>query len=81
MPSPKYCIILAAGKGTRMKSDLTPKVCFEVNGVPAILRAMRTYRGTGIPQFIVVIGGTLTGKVMETVNYALINKTYYIWVI
>ncbi len=76
MASPQYCIILAAGKGTRMKSDLTPKVCFEVNGVPAILRAMRTYKSTGISQFIVVIGGTLAGKVMETVNSEFANVVY-----
>ena len=76
MTSPKYCIILAAGKGTRMKSDQTPKVCFKVNGVPAILRAMRTYRETGIPQFIVVVGGNLAGKVMETVNAEYANVVY-----
>ncbi len=76
MTSPKYCVILAAGKGTRMKSELTPKVCFEVNGVPAILRAMRTYTSTGIPQFIVVVGGSLAGKVVETVNSEFSNAIF-----
>ena len=59
MSTPKYCIILAAGKGTRMKSESTPKVCFKVNGVPAILRAMRAYAAAGIRQFVVVVGGPL----------------------
>ena len=76
MSSPKYCVILAAGKGTRMQSEQKPKVCFEVNGVPAILRAMRTYCASGIPQFVVVIGGALAGKVIETVNSEFANAVY-----
>ncbi|MBR4673097.1 MAG: NTP transferase domain-containing protein [Victivallales bacterium] len=76
MASPKYCVILAAGKGTRMKSELTPKVCFEVNGVPAILRALRTYSSTGIPQFIVVVGGSLAEKVVKTVNSEFSNAIF-----
>ena len=42
--APDCGIILAAGKGTRMGSSTTPKVCFPVNGVPAICRALSTYR-------------------------------------
>jgi len=32
-----FSIILAGGRGTRMRSDATHKVCFEVGGVPVIL--------------------------------------------
>ena len=74
--TPRYTIILAAGKGTRMHSDQLPKVCFEVNGVPAIVRAMRTYRAVGCGQFLVVVGGPLAGKVMETVGAEFPNTVY-----
>ena len=60
-----FCgIILAAGKGTRMGSATTPKVCFPVNGVPAVCRALSTYRNCGIGQYVVIVG-SLAGKVVE----------------
>lgn len=74
--SPQYTIILAAGKGTRMKSDQIPKVCFEVNGTPAILRAMDSYTKTGVSQFIVVVGGSLSAKVIDTVSSRYSNVVY-----
>ena len=64
---PDYTIVLAAGKGSRMGSESTPKVCFEINGVPAINRALEIYSKCGIPQHVVVVG-TLAGKVVETVG-------------
>lgn len=76
MNAPLYTIILAAGKGTRMKSAQLPKVCFEVNGVPAIVRAMRSYRESGVLQFIVVVGGQLAGKVISTVSAEFPNVVY-----
>ena len=68
-------IILAAGKGTRMHSDSTPKVCFPVNGVPAIVRAMRSYASAGVEQFVVVVG-TLAEQVMKTVGAEFPNCVY-----
>lgn len=76
MRAPKYSVILAAGKGTRMKSDQIPKVCFEVNGTPAILRAMRSYSQTGVEQFIVVVGGSMAGKVISIVSGEFTNVVY-----
>ncbi|MBR4519220.1 MAG: NTP transferase domain-containing protein [Victivallales bacterium] len=68
-------IILAAGKGTRMHSESTPKVCFPVNGVPAIVRAMRSYAAAGVKQFVVVVG-TLAEAVMKTVGAEFPNCVY-----
>ncbi len=48
-------IILAAGKGTRMKSDL-PKVLHEVCGRPMVAYVMDACRDAGAEELILVIG-------------------------
>jgi bifunctional UDP-N-acetylglucosamine pyrophosphorylase/glucosamine-1-phosphate N-acetyltransferase len=48
-------IVLAAGKGTRMKSDL-PKVLHKVGGQTLLGRVMAMVRGCGIPDVYVVVG-------------------------
>lgn len=48
-------IILAAGKGTRMKSK-NPKVLHKVCGTPMLERIMRTVKKTGIRKFCLVLG-------------------------
>jgi bifunctional UDP-N-acetylglucosamine pyrophosphorylase/glucosamine-1-phosphate N-acetyltransferase len=48
-------IILAAGKGTRMKSDL-PKVLHKVGGKPMINHVLDAAKAAGITKNIVVIG-------------------------
>ena len=50
------CILLCAGKGTRMQNNRTHKVCYEIAGVPAILRLMENLKTAGISRFIVVVG-------------------------
>ena len=72
---PDCGIILAAGKGTRMGSASTPKVCFPVNGVPAVCRALATCRACGIAQFVLIVG-SLAGKVVETVGEQFENVTF-----
>ena len=72
---PDYAIVLAAGKGTRMGTDSCPKVCFTVNGVPAINRALAIYRACGISQNVVVVGN-LAGQVLETVGREFPNSAF-----
>jgi N-acetylgalactosamine kinase len=64
---PIYSIVLAAGKGTRMGSSSRHKVCFDIDGRPAINRALKTYTQCGLGPHIVVVGAHAT-QVMETTS-------------
>lgn len=70
MPVPKFSIILAAGKGTRMRSVDRHKVCFPIDGTPAINRSLDTYISSGIQHHIVVVGA-MAEQVMQTVSSRL----------
>jgi N-acetylgalactosamine kinase len=65
--APKFSIVLAGGKGTRMRSADRHKVCFLIDGQPAINRALDVYKACGIQQHIVVVGA-MAGQVIETVG-------------
>jgi N-acetylgalactosamine kinase len=69
MKGPIYSIILAAGKGSRMGSLSLPKVCLEIAGQPAILRALETYDACGIRPHVVVVGSQ-AADVMRTIDGA-----------
>lgn len=73
--SPHYSIILAAGEGTRMGSTVRHKVCFPIDGQPAINRALKNYNECGIKQHILVVGA-LAGQVVETVGTAFDNAIF-----
>jgi N-acetylgalactosamine kinase len=73
--APEYTIILAAGKGTRMQSADRHKVCFPVDGVPAINRALTVYNNCGIRRHVIVVGA-LAGQVVETVGAATDNAMF-----
>jgi N-acetylgalactosamine kinase len=66
MRAPKYSIILAAGKGTRMQSANLHKVCFPIDGQAAVNRSLETYNACGISHHIIVVG-TMARQVMDTV--------------
>ncbi|MCA9038771.1 MAG: NTP transferase domain-containing protein [Planctomycetaceae bacterium] len=53
--SERLAIILAAGKSTRMKSDL-PKVLHEIHGKPMIEYVLDAVRGAGVTKIVVVVG-------------------------
>lgn len=48
-------VILAAGKGTRMKSDL-PKVLHEINGKPLVEYVIEAARAAGTDEICLVVG-------------------------
>lgn len=48
-------LILAAGKGTRMRSE-KPKVLHEVNGIPMLKRVTRTLENIGIENNVFILG-------------------------
>jgi len=49
-------VILAAGKGTRMGKPGLPKVCFEIDGVPAICRLIAAFAEQSFAEFLLVVG-------------------------
>ena len=73
--APRYTIILAAGEGTRMGSTTQHKVCFPIDGQPAVNRAIKIYNECGIEQHILVVGA-LAGQVIETVGNAFENAIF-----
>ena len=65
----RFAIILAGGKGTRMRSADLHKACFPIDGRPAIVRALDVYRASGIEQPIIVVGA-MADQVMDTIAQA-----------
>jgi bifunctional UDP-N-acetylglucosamine pyrophosphorylase / glucosamine-1-phosphate N-acetyltransferase len=57
-------IVLAAGKGTRMKSR-TPKVLHEVCGRPMLWYTLRELRAAGIDDIVVVTNDELQARIAE----------------
>lgn len=70
-----FSIIMAAGKGNRMNCPGQNKVCLEVDGVPAIVRALDAYESCGLGHHIIVVG-ELADQVMSTVGERFPNCTY-----
>ena len=63
---PNYAIILAAGKGTRMKSDL-PKVLHKVAGISMLEHVFRSVGAISPEKTVTVVGhkAELVEKVLE----------------
>src|SRR5512139_1233323 len=75
MNRPFVTIILAGGRGTRMGSSDKHKVCFEVLGVPVIVRALETYNLCGSRLNVIVVG-SMPESVMATVNSRFPGTAY-----
>lgn len=73
--SPLFTIVLAAGKGRRMRNRYMHKVCFDIAGVPTIVRALDTFNRLGVTQNIVVVG-EMAGQVVETVGERFSNVIF-----
>jgi len=57
-------VILAAGKGTRMQSDI-PKPLMEVNGEPMLTHVLRAVAASGIETTPVLVVGAWTNAIQE----------------
>ncbi|MCP3963135.1 MAG: UDP-N-acetylglucosamine diphosphorylase/glucosamine-1-phosphate N-acetyltransferase [bacterium] len=73
-PSRRVAVVLAAGKGTRLRSDL-PKVLHPVGGRPMIEWVLDATRGAGCEQTLVVVGHGA-----EQVREAIDDDSDIVWV-
>jgi CDP-L-myo-inositol myo-inositolphosphotransferase len=57
-PAPRTAVILAAGSGSRFRSqgEKTPKPLIPLGGLPLVERAVRTARRAGVERFVIVVG-------------------------
>lgn len=72
-----YAIILAAGKGTRMKSSL-PKVMHPISGIPMIEHITRTLRTLNVNETIIVTGHeaeTIENHFSQEPNVTFVRQT------
>ncbi len=51
-----WAVVLAAGKGTRMKAKEKNKVAYHLNGVPMVSRTINILREAGVRNILVVVG-------------------------
>jgi UDP-N-acetylglucosamine diphosphorylase/glucosamine-1-phosphate N-acetyltransferase len=70
------CVILAAGKGKRMKSDL-PKVVHQLSGKPLLAYVLESCRKAGVGRIIVVVGfkGELVAEVAQPFSVEIVWQT------
>ena len=52
----RHCVVIAAGRGSRLTSGGPPKPLFRLLGLPLIERAIVTAKRSGLENFIVVTG-------------------------
>ncbi|MCL2521714.1 MAG: bifunctional UDP-N-acetylglucosamine diphosphorylase/glucosamine-1-phosphate N-acetyltransferase GlmU [Erysipelotrichales bacterium] len=72
----KYAIILSAGKGTRMKTEL-PKCAYPLYGKPMINYILENLRASGINDIWTIVGHkkeVFEEMLKDTVNYAVQNE-------
>ena len=70
-------VILAAGKSTRMKSDL-PKVLHEVCGRPMLACVLDACQEAGVERFLIVVGygkDQVTGAFADRAGCSFVEQT------
>ncbi|MEN6644345.1 MAG: NTP transferase domain-containing protein [Armatimonadia bacterium] len=70
-----FSIIMAAGKGNRMNCPGQNKVYLEIDGLPAVIRALDTYESCGLGHHIIVVG-ECADQVMSVVGERFPNCTF-----
>jgi len=73
----KYAVVLAAGKGTRMKSDL-PKVLMEVADKPMILHVLDNLLPLNLNQIVLVVGYKKDLVIESVKDYISRNYEYFL---
>ena len=72
----KFAIILAAGKGTRMKSllDYKSKVSYEILGVPLVKHVLNALEPIGLDKIVTIVGfgGEVTSNIVK-------DKSEIVW--
>ena len=68
-------IVLAAGKGTRMKSA-RPKVLHELCGRPMLWYVLQALRSAGVGETLVVAGMELAGRIAEFGAAAVVQEDH-----
>ncbi|QOZ23987.1 phosphocholine cytidylyltransferase family protein [Bradyrhizobium sp. CCBAU 51753] len=93
--APKTAIILAAGRGSRLRplTDLRPKPLVEVNGTAILHNALRNLQSVGVQEVTVVVGyrkdaiqyacgsrfGELEIKYIESTVFDRTGSAYSLW--
>src|SRR5262249_2939744 len=67
-PSPLACVVLAAGQGTRMKSEL-PKVLHPVASMPMIRHVLNACAGLSPERVVVVIAPGMDSVAKEVLPH------------
>lgn len=67
IPEQTLVVILAAGRGTGMRSNDRVKVCFEIDSVPAVNRQITVFKRQRFGRFLLVVGAH-ADQVIEAVS-------------
>ena len=81
-------LILAAGSGTRMENNTTPKCLLNLGGISIIEYQLECFKELGINNIVMVVGFNsdmikervgINVKYVSNLNYKTTNNLYSIW--
>jgi bifunctional N-acetylglucosamine-1-phosphate-uridyltransferase/glucosamine-1-phosphate-acetyltransferase GlmU-like protein len=73
--TPIVSVVMAAGRGSRMGRPDQNKVCFDIDGVPAICHSLQTYERCGVSRHVIVVGH-LGDQVRSVIDQHFSNVEY-----